>query len=560
MRAKTQKKATLFLLLFLVLGMLASIVLLPKTLAFNELANDSTATPYVCASQTEDQNQQSVGLLNVSKFNQNDQNTKEKSNYGWIYGVVFGGLIVLGAGALLAIVWLISQMKWLKKNPNKKNVKLHSTVLPILLGAFIYATELSILTILCCVAGVLLIANGVAFGSVKRRKKHNEAYEARQNSQPEKEVEEIAVTEDSVDLGFKPKIKEDDNFIVIKYSRSFISKIIQASEQTKDFYSELKNEILSYKKVKSRISWKHESFRVGRALAVRMSVKGKTLCLNLALNPEDYINAKFKVEDVSDVNKNADVPALFRVSGTRKLAYAKELIASVMAKFGLEKQIIERTDYAYQHPYEEDKPLIKKGLIKVLTDKDAKKGTRFATSKEEVATTMDNTATVRYDRSFASKIIRAKKETKVYYSELKNEILSYAKVKSRISWKHESFRVGRALAVRMSVKGKTLCLNLALNPEEYINAKYKIENVSSVNKNADVPTLIRISGVRKLGFAKELIASVMAKFGLEKQQTEVVNYVKQNALQSEKTLIQKGLIKVLSREKAKRISEIFPKN
>ncbi len=518
-------------------------------------------------------------------------------SFGLTYGLVYAGLIVGIALSVLLVLWFISQLNWLKKNSKKNNTKVKVSVLPFLLATGLYASELSVLAIIGCVAGVLLVANSITFGVVKNKKKAlavedkaevKEAKEAPAKEEIKEIKQELAspaevkeIKEEPVQQEIKAeevaeespatdKIKEDaeeskkvepavtvggkkGNFVVIKYSRSFLSKIIQAEDNAKAFYAELKNEILSYGKPKSRISWKQESFRVGRALAVKMTIKGKTLCLNLPLNPADYKGTKYNVEDVSSVAKNADAPALYRVSGTRKLLYAKDLIAQVMAKFGLEKKAIQAIDYAKELPYETDKALIKKGLIKVLTDEEASSGTQFAPAKQVAEVAVSDTVkeegkprlSIKYSRSFASKIMQAKEDTKAFYSELKNELLSYAKVKDRLSWKHESYRVGRALAVKMTVKGKTLCLNLALDPAKYADTKYKIEDVSSVAKNADAPALYRITSARKCGYAKDLIAKVMANFDLEKVETKRVDYVTKNPFRKDETLIKNGLIKVL---------------
>ena len=76
-------------------------------------------------------------------------------------------------------------------------------------------------------------------------------------------------------------------YIIIKYNKSFTAKIIQSSDEVKAYYSEIKNELLSYKGVKSRMSWKGETFYAGRVTYAKLCVRGKCLSLFLALNPKD---------------------------------------------------------------------------------------------------------------------------------------------------------------------------------------------------------------------------------------------------------------------------------
>ena len=77
-------------------------------------------------------------------------------------------------------------------------------------------------------------------------------------------------------------------FIRYRYNRSFAAKLIQSEDKVKRWYSELKRELLSYKKVAARVSWRHESFRYGRPTAAKFVIRGKTLCLCLALDPAAY--------------------------------------------------------------------------------------------------------------------------------------------------------------------------------------------------------------------------------------------------------------------------------
>lgn len=163
-------------------------------------------------------------------------------------------------------------------------------------------------------------------------------------------------------------------FIKIRYNKSFTAKLIQSKDETKEYYSELKNYILSFKfakkQISDRISWKHESFRLGRDILVKMIIKGKTLCLCLPLSANDYADSKYHVEDKSDKKAYESTPTLYRIKNPRRASYAKDLIDEVMAKFGGEKTELNAIDYAKDYPYEELKPLINRQLVKVLDDSD----------------------------------------------------------------------------------------------------------------------------------------------------------------------------------------------
>lgn len=177
-----------------------------------------------------------------------------------------------------------------------------------------------------------------------------------ETNESDEEVNEVELVKNAT-------ITEEPSFLGldVMYNRSFKAKVIQSSDDVKRYYSELKNELLSYKGMKARLSWDKESFNIGRKYYARMSIKGKTLMLYLALDPNEYLDTKYLVEDSSEVAKYEDVPTLYRIKGERRLKYAKELIAIMMQE--VVKNEIEPVDYCY--PYEETDALIEQKLIKV---------------------------------------------------------------------------------------------------------------------------------------------------------------------------------------------------
>jgi len=165
-------------------------------------------------------------------------------------------------------------------------------------------------------------------------------------------------------------------YIIIKYNKSHTAKLIQSADGVKNYYSQIKNELLSYKGVRSRISWKYESFSVGRATIAKLAVRGKNLSLFLALDPKNYVDTKYIIDDKSEVAAYEKTPLLYRIKNDRRLNYSKELIAAVMD--GREKtEDYKETDYAKEYPYEKIEPLIERGLVKVLTEEDAQSGDVF---------------------------------------------------------------------------------------------------------------------------------------------------------------------------------------
>lgn len=156
----------------------------------------------------------------------------------------------------------------------------------------------------------------------------------------------------------------DGTYIYLMYNKSFTAKLIQAKDEVRDYYNVIKNHALSYKKVTARISWRHESINRGRDKIARLVLRGKSLYLYLPLNPDDYAETKYKVEN-AEAKRFEELPCLYRIKNPRRAKYACELIDVVMERYGLVQTENPEQDFVAEYPYEETLPLIKRGLIKV---------------------------------------------------------------------------------------------------------------------------------------------------------------------------------------------------
>lgn len=200
----------------------------------------------------------------------------------------------------------------------------------------------------------------------------------------EEEADEVSEEETNEDEITRIKPVEENGetrYIIIKYNKSFLAKLIQSDAETKFYYSQIKNRLLSYDDVKNRISWKWESFRSGRKTLAKLRLRGKTLSLCLALNAGDYGESKYRVENLAEVKAYADTPCAYRIKNDRRLKYAEELIDALMEQNGLTQILSVETDYAAKYPYETTEELIARNLIKELTDEEAQSGTKFKPSE-----------------------------------------------------------------------------------------------------------------------------------------------------------------------------------
>ena len=365
----------------------------------------------------------------------------------------------------------------------------------------------------------------------------NRTIEEIKKEETEEEDFPISAEEAAEELEYTVDEEQQSIFYTI-YRRSFESKLIQSKDAIKNYYSALKNELLSFKKVRARTSWACESFRLGRVLKAKLAYRGRTLCLYLALDPNDYPENIYHQRNMGDKKKYAEVPMMVRVKSDLGLKRAITLIQIMMANDEIERNAkYEAVDFS-QRPYEADAPLLERGLIKIgkgkrsiilkdgETEEEAVKRTVEeikAAEKEEEDDSDDKAEELQYTineeeqlilytvyrRSFESKLIQSKDEYKGYYSELKNELLSYKKIHSRVSWACESFRLGRVLKAKLAYRGRTLCLYLALDPKEYPENIYHQRDMSDKKKYADVPMMVRVKSNLGLKRAITLIRVLM---------------------------------------------------
>ena len=148
-----------------------------------------------------------------------------------------------------------------------------------------------------------------------------------------------------------------------EYKRSFTARMIQAPVEVQERYEELKNALLSYKKVAARTSWGYESFKSGRDQLAKFAVRGKTLCLLLALDPNELEASKYNVTDVGSSKKYDTVPCCLRLTSKRSVKWGLELIALLASK----NQLVPDPKFTaekYVCEYESDEALLEKGLVK----------------------------------------------------------------------------------------------------------------------------------------------------------------------------------------------------
>ena len=110
---------------------------------------------------------------------------------------------------------------------------------------------------------------------------------------------------------------------------------MSASIENKAIYNALKNNLLSYKGVKSRVVNGGDYFRRPGKQLVKIIFIGKTMRLALALNPDDYDYNIYHQKNRGNMKKYADTPMFVKVQSLLGVRRAYKLIADLMEKEGV---------------------------------------------------------------------------------------------------------------------------------------------------------------------------------------------------------------------------------
>ena len=174
--------------------------------------------------------------------------------------------------------------------------------------------------------------------------------------------------------------------VSVRFRTSFESRYIQ-SGVLQDYYTAIKNLLLSYKGVKARTSWNHESFNKGRQQCAKINIKGNALLVYLALDPANYNVKKYHFNDMSSKPKFDGTPMLMKVKSERALKYTLELIAEMMNV--LEIPAGKAVSVDYHAPFETTEALAARGLVKIILPAGATLGDNLTAFKANVGAILE---------------------------------------------------------------------------------------------------------------------------------------------------------------------------
>ena len=343
-------------------------------------------------------------------------------------------------------------------------------------------------------------------------------------------------------LGFAASDYDNKRYYV-RYAMGFEARLRLSSDEVKERYVSLINELSLYKGVKVKSSYRQQRIYKGRKTLGLITFAGKTLCVAFALNPADYADTKYRGVDKSDKKRYQKTPLLMKLTSARRLEYAKYLLVqladanTIVLDEAPETQTFDLAVRTYDELFVEDKLQI---VILGEVPDSVEQEDEDEEDAEELEDGVSTEELTRYNRSYTARVIQADDELKARYSELKNYVLTYTGVYNKITWKREAFFADKRMCIAtFAIRGKTLCLFLPTDPAKFDGTKYKVE----ARPNAKLSTMFRIKSDRSTKFAKEMIDIVFAELGLrENEEYQPINF--RPVYKSTDNLIKKGYIKV----------------
>ena len=139
---------------------------------------------------------------------------------------------------------------------------------------------------------------------------------------------------------------------------------------------------------------------------------------------------------------------------------------------------------------------------------------------------------------------------KGYYFALKNAFLSYARISSQMSWSNDRFSYAGDTVAKIGVRGKTLCVYLALNPDEFPTSVYHQRFAGDTKMYEKTPMMVKVKSGVALKRAIRLVEMLMENLGAVKEDRDPVDYSQEFSFRSEEQLLAEGLIKTAIVEKS----------
>jgi hypothetical protein len=193
----------------------------------------------------------------------------------------------------------------------------------------------------------------------------NEFFREKKKSVPnlEEDVEEGILSETEGVKFIKNPVKVNPEDAI---KMSFVDELFKSSYGTKQFYSEVKNELLSYDGVVSKIKRDYETFYLNNVPIAKLDVVDGVFYTYFALDPSQYKDEEYGHQNVVKEKDFASVPLKLKVDSITSLRHAKMFVRIIRKREGIKSvSNFIRTDYVKIYTAKDNSfKLFKKAFVK----------------------------------------------------------------------------------------------------------------------------------------------------------------------------------------------------
>ena len=151
---------------------------------------------------------------------------------------------------------------------------------------------------------------------------------------------------------------------------------------------------------------------------------------------------------------------------------------------------------------------------------------------EEVVETVDADNDDGKRIPFAQKLLTLDSAVQTYYAGIDNAFRAMRKINPRVSTRSVSYRLGRELVAKLTIRGKTMRLHLALDVNAFPQNIYFQKDLSETKSYIEVPFTVKVKSERGYKNALKLIDALAEAKGIEKK----TRYTEVDSLQNLKEL------------------------
>ena len=240
--------------------------------------------------------------------------------------------------------------------------------------------------------------------------------------------------------------------------KTFAERLELLSEEKRGWYDHLVYVLMQIPSIRQSRAKYHELYRQGNKPVAKIVVRGKSLYVYLPLDASNYQGRQFGFEDVSHVKAHGKLTSECKVTSERKL----KNILKLFAKYG----------------------------DKIKIDLPAE-GFDFYKLRKKL--------------TLNQKLYRLPKERKARFKQIVKAMEQKEGVTRWQSKNCITFKDGHKPLLKITVKGKSVCVYLAVDPSLYTAPKYGIKDVSHVKAYADYPAMCKVTSDRRLNYVLQII-------------------------------------------------------